>query len=56
MLRKSLIAVILLVSMPVSTQATRRTGDFDSILYSPQKACVIPVIMDIGVYVEILDI
>ena len=56
MLRKSLIAVVSLALLPASIQATRRTGDFDSILYSPQKACVIPVIMDIGMYVEILDI
>lgn len=56
MLRKSLFTVILLVSMPASIQAARRTGDFDSILYSPQKRCVIPVVMDVGMYVEILDI
>ena len=56
MLRKILIAVILLALMPASIQAARRTGDFDSILFSPQKRCVIPVVMDIGMYVEVLDI
>jgi hypothetical protein len=56
MLRKSLIAVILLSLLPVSMQATGRTRDFDSILFTPQKMCVIPVKIDIGMYVEILDI
>jgi hypothetical protein len=42
--------------MSASIQAARRTRDFDSILYSPQKRCVIPVVMDIGMYVEVLDI
>ena len=56
MLRKILIAVTLLSLMPVSIQATKWPRRFDSILYSPQKRCVIPVKMDIGMYVEILDI
>ena len=56
MLRKSLIAVILLSLLPVSMRATGRTRDFDSILFTPQKMCVIPVKIDIGMYVEILDI
>jgi hypothetical protein len=55
MIRKSLIAIILLSLMPVSIQATRRAGSFDSIFFLPQKRCVIPVKMDIGMYVEILD-
>jgi hypothetical protein len=56
MLRKSLIAVILLSLLLISMQATGRTRDFDSILFTPQKMCVIPVKLDIGMYVEILDI
>ena len=55
MLRKSLIAVVLLSLMPASNQVTGRTRDFDSIFFLPQKQCVIPVKMDIGMYVEILD-
>ena len=56
MLRKSLIVVILLSMLPISMQATGRTRDFDSILFTPQKMCVIPVKIDIGMYVEILDV
>jgi len=55
MLRRSFIAVILLSLLPVLIQATGRTRSFDSIIYLPQKRCVIPVKMDIGMYVEILD-
>jgi len=52
MLRRSVFAVILLLLVPVSIQATRT---FDSIFFLPQKRCSIPVKMDIGMYVEILD-
>jgi hypothetical protein len=42
--------------MPASIQVTRGINKaFDSILYSPQQRCSIPVKMDIGMYVEILD-
>jgi hypothetical protein len=56
MLRKILSAAILLSLLPVSMEARSRIRVFDSILYTPQKMCVIPVMMDVGTYVEILDI
>ncbi len=56
MLRKSLIAVIFLSLLPVSMKATGRTRDFYSILFTPQRRCQIPVKMDIGMYVEVLDV
>ena len=60
MLRKILIAAVLLSLLPVSMQARSRSRSsirvFDSVLFTPQKTCVIPVLMDIGTYVEILDI
>ena len=56
MLRKSLIAVTLLLLMPMSIQAksVRRYLGFP--IYLPSDTCVIPVTMDIGMYVEILDV
>ena len=56
MLRKSLIVVALLLLMPMSMQAksVRRYLGFP--LYLPSDACVIPVTMDVGMYVEILDV
>lgn len=56
MLRKSLIVVTLLSLMPMSVQAksVRRYLGFP--LYLPSDTCVIPVTMDVGMYVEILDV
>ena len=56
MLRKSLIVVTLLLLMPMSIQAksVRRYLGFP--IYLPSDTCVIPVTMDIGMYVEILDV
>jgi hypothetical protein len=56
MLRKILIAAILMSLIPVSMQGRIRKSYFDSVLFTPQKTCVIPVKIDIGMYVEILDI
>jgi len=56
MLRKSLIVAALLLLMPMSIQAksVRRYLGFP--LYLPSDTCVIPVTMDVGMYVEILDV
>ena len=56
MLRKSLIIAMLLLLMPVSMQgkSVRRYSGFP--LYLPMDTCVIPVTMDVGMYVEILDV
>jgi hypothetical protein len=56
MLRKILIGVALLSLLAVSTQAARRRTYFDTLLFTPQTRCVIPVKMDIGMYVEVLDV
>ncbi len=56
MLRKSLIGVTLLLVLPISMQAKILRSGFGSLLYLPEKKCVIPVVMDIGMYVEILDV
>ena len=56
MLRKSLIGVTLLLVLPISMQAKIIRGGFGSLLYLPEEKCVIPVVMDIGMYVEILDV
>jgi hypothetical protein len=56
MLRKSLIGVTLLLALPISMQAKIIRSGFGSLLYLPEKKCVIPVVMDIGMYVEILDV
>ena len=55
MLRKISTVIVLMSLMPVTNQAGYRKS-FDSILFSPQKRWTIPVTMDIGMYVEILDI
>jgi hypothetical protein len=55
MLKKSLIGVTLLLVLSVSMQATSKTRVFGSLLYLPEKRCSIPVVMDVGMYVEILD-
>ena len=56
MLRKSLIGVTLLLVLPISMQAKILRSSFSSLLYLPEEKCVIPVVMDIGMYVEILDV
>lgn len=56
MLRKSLIGVTLLLVLPISMQAKMIRGGFGSLLYLPENRCTIPVKMDIGMYVEILDV
>jgi len=56
MLRKSLIGVILLLVLPISMQAKIMRGSFGSLLYLPEEKCVFPVVMDVGMYVEILDV
>jgi hypothetical protein len=56
MLRKSLIGIILLLVLPISMQAKIIRSDFGSLLYLPENKCVIPVVMDVGMYVEILDV
>jgi len=53
MLRKSLIGVTLLLVLPISMQAKILRSGFGSLLYLPEEKCVIPVVMDIGMYVEI---
>jgi hypothetical protein len=55
MLRKSLIGVSLLLLLPISMQAKILRGRFGSLLYLPERKCTIPVVMDVGMYVEILD-
>ena len=55
MLRKSLIGVTLLLVLPISMQGKILRGGFGSLLYLPEDTCSIPVVMDIGMYVEILD-
>ena len=37
-------------------QAKILRSGFGSLLYLPEEKCVIPVVMDIGMYVEILDV
>ena len=56
MLRKSLIGITLLLVLPISMQAEIINGGFRSLLYLPEKKCVIPVVMDVGMYFEILDV
>ena len=36
-------------------QAKILRSGFSSLLYLPEEKCVIPVVMDVGMYVEILD-
>ncbi|MHC4325397.1 MAG: hypothetical protein ACYSUX_14125 [Planctomycetota bacterium] len=55
MLRKSLIGVTILLLLSISIQATSRTRIFGRILYLPETTCSIPVTLDVGMYVEILD-
>jgi len=56
MLRKSLIWITLLFVLPISMQAKIIRGGFGSLLYLPEEKCVIPVVMDVGMYVEILNV
>ena len=56
MLRKSVIAVSLLSLLPISLQAASKTRFFPSLAYAPERVCNIPVVMDVGMYVEILDV
>jgi hypothetical protein len=56
MLRKILIGAMLLLVLPISMQAKIIGSGFDSLLYLPENKCVIPVVMDVGMYVEILDV
>jgi len=56
MLRKSVIGISLLSLLPLSLQATSMTRFFGSLSYAPERICSIPVVMDVGMYVEILDV
>jgi hypothetical protein len=56
MLRKSVIGILLLSLLPLSMQAASKTRIFGSIAYAPERVCNIPVLMDVGTYVEILDV
>ena len=56
MLRKNLIGITLLFVLPISMQARILGSGSDSILYLPEKRCSIPVTIDVGMYVEILDV
>jgi len=56
MLRKSLIGITLLLVLPISMQAKILRSGFSSLLYLPEEKCAIPVVMDVGMYVEILDV
>lgn len=56
MLRKSVIGISLLSLLPLSMQAVSKTRIFGSLSYAPERVCNIPVVMDIGMYVEILDV
>ncbi|MHC4206800.1 MAG: hypothetical protein ACYSTT_19265 [Planctomycetota bacterium] len=56
MLRKSVIGILLLLLLPLSMQAASKTRIFGSIAYAPERICNIPVTMDVGMYVEILDV
>jgi len=56
MLKKSIIGILLLLLMPPSLHAAGRAGIFDSFPYAPERVCSIPVIMDVGMYVEILNL
>ncbi len=56
MLRKSLIGITLLLVLPISMQAKIIRSGVGSLLYLPEERCTIPVTMDIGMYVEILDV
>jgi len=56
MLRKSLIGVTLLLVLPISMQAEIIRSRFNPRFYMPDEKCFIPVVMDVGMYVEILDV
>jgi hypothetical protein len=56
MLRKSVIGILLLLLQSPSLQATSRTRIFGRFQYAPERICNIPVIMDVGTYVEILNV
>lgn len=56
MLRKNVIWISLLLLMPPSLQATSRTRIFGRLPYAPERICNIPVVMDVGMYVEILNV
>ena len=56
MLRKIVIGISLLLLLPLSLQATSKARIFGTLSYAPERICSIPVIMDVGMYVEILDI
>lgn len=56
MLRKSVIEISLLLLFTLSLQATSKTKFFGSLSYAPERVCNIPVTMDVGMYVEILDV
>ena len=56
MLRKNLIGILLLLIIPISMQAKILRGGFGSLSYLPEDRYVIPVVMNIGMYVEILDV
>jgi len=56
MLKKSVIGILLLLLLPPTLQAARRAGIFDSFPYAPERVCSIPVVMDVGMYVEILNL
>ncbi|MBN2592075.1 MAG: hypothetical protein JXA81_01105 [Sedimentisphaerales bacterium] len=56
MLRKSVIGISLMLLLPPSLQAASRTRIFGRFPYAPERVCNIPVVMDVGMYVEILDV
>jgi hypothetical protein len=63
MLRKSVIWILLLLLLPSSLQARNRTRQatnrariFGRLPYAPERVCNVPVIIDVGMYVEILDV
>jgi hypothetical protein len=56
MLRKSVIGILLLLLLSPSLQATSRKRIFGRLPYAPERICNIPVIMDVGMYVELLNI
>ncbi|MGD8499220.1 MAG: hypothetical protein PVJ86_01150 [Phycisphaerales bacterium] len=55
MLKKSLIGVTLTSLLAVSVQAVNPGTSPYLPMYKPPEACVIPVTIDVGMYVEILD-
>jgi hypothetical protein len=56
MLRKCVIGISLLLLLLLSLQATSEARIFGSLAYAPERVCNIPVVMDVGMYVEILDV